>query len=187
MQCCDLFETECEFIFEPPAEADVIIITEIADPVNNGGGGNIRYVELFNLACVPVSLSSGFALRRFTNANTVPQVGIGLVMVMVMMIVFRRGESAGPIGQAGLELTMVWVLCTATHSLSFHCLEPSCLARPSLWQQTVMTLRPPSDSLQTCALVSSDQPTPTGAYESRFPSKRRKQGRAYTHPPTRET
>ncbi|MEO1270560.1 MAG: lamin tail domain-containing protein, partial [Myxococcota bacterium] len=53
-------------------EPEVLLITELADP-NNGGGGsgspNLRYVELYNPTDSSIDLTNGWTLRRWTNAN----------------------------------------------------------------------------------------------------------------------
>ena len=47
---------------------------EIADPGNVETLGNGRFIELFNLGCEDIDLSTGYFLRRFTNQLTVPNV-----------------------------------------------------------------------------------------------------------------
>ncbi len=56
------------------ARADVFI-TEIADPNNDSGA---RYVELYNNGAEAVDFSAGWALQRWTNANTDPQTAVAL-------------------------------------------------------------------------------------------------------------
>ena len=48
-----------------------ILITEITDPQNSSDAG--RYVELYNNGSASIDLSSGWALQRWTNANSDPQ------------------------------------------------------------------------------------------------------------------
>lgn len=78
VQCCNQFFGVCANQFGAPDDINVILITEIADPFNDGIDGSLQYVELFNLSKEPINLSSGFALSSFTNASAAPQVCSGL-------------------------------------------------------------------------------------------------------------
>ena len=51
--------------------AQSLLITEITDPQNSSTAG--RYVEIYNPSANDIDLSSGYALQRWTNANTDPQ------------------------------------------------------------------------------------------------------------------
>lgn len=114
-QCCDQFAEECAFIFNLPDVAKVVIISEIADPANNGGSGNIRYVELFNLGCDPVFLSSGFALRRYSGTSSNFQVCDGLMML--------KSEAAADsnVGNFPSECTACFTVWNYRGSLGLHC------------------------------------------------------------------
>ena len=57
------------------SNAQGVFITEIADPNNAATGG--RFVELHNNTDADVDLT-GWALRRWTNANTDPQTDVAL-------------------------------------------------------------------------------------------------------------
>ncbi len=62
------------FLLSGISKAD-IFITEIADPDNDAGA---RFVELYNNGSSAVDLSTGWALQRWTNANTDPQAPVSL-------------------------------------------------------------------------------------------------------------
>jgi len=57
-----------------------LLITEITDPQNSSTAG--RYVEIYNSGTQDIDLSSGYALVRWTNANTSPQSSVGLTGII---------------------------------------------------------------------------------------------------------
>ena len=57
--------------------AGQVFITEMADP-NTSTSGDARYVELYNAGASAVDLSTGWALRRWTNGNAGPQADVAL-------------------------------------------------------------------------------------------------------------
>ena len=83
------------FYKAPTSSADVVFITELADPNDNAGA---RYVEIYNGGSSSVDLT-GWTLRRYTNGNSEPQTSgedltpIGTLAPGAIAIIAANGES----------------------------------------------------------------------------------------------
>ena len=57
-----------------------LLITEITDPQNSSDAG--RYIEIYNSGTQDIDLSTGYALVRWTNGNTSPQLSVDLTGII---------------------------------------------------------------------------------------------------------